>query len=112
MDAQGISKFIGVEEANDMGNMKHTQQGIKSTTIKSRRGRPAKITQQSDRTKAMQNAISVPTQESKNKKTNMVFMLVQRPEGFIASDQTGNFSGCQTEACSTYVCSTFTILTT
>ena len=35
--------------------------------------------------------VAVPTQEPKNKKTNMVFMLVQRPEGFIASNQTGNF---------------------
>ena len=40
---------------------------------------------------AMHDAISVPTQEPKNKKTNMVFMLVQLPEGFIASNQTGKF---------------------
>ena len=92
MDAQAISKFIGVEEATDMGHMKQTQQGIKSTTIKSRCGRPANITQQSDRTDAMHDAISVPTQEPTNKKTNMVFMSVQRPEGFIASDQTGKFT--------------------
>ena len=91
MDAQAIIKFIGVEEATHMGHMKQTQQGIKSTTIKSRCGRLAKITQQPDRTNAMHDVISVPTQEPKNKKTNMVFMSVQRPEGFIASDQTGKF---------------------
>ena len=91
MDSQAIRKCIGVEEATEMGHMKQTQQGIKSTTIKSRRVRPAKITQQSDRTNAMHDAISVPTQEPKNRKTNMVFMLVQRPEGFIASDQTRKF---------------------
>ena len=39
----------------------------------------------------MNDAISVPTQEPKNKKSNMVFMSVQRPEGFIASDQTRTF---------------------
>ena len=86
MDAQAISKFIGVEESTDMGHMKQTQQVTNSTSIKSRRGRPAKMTQQSDRTDAMQDAISVPAQEPKNKKTNMVFMSVQRLEGFIASN--------------------------
>ena len=90
MDAQAIIKFIGVEEATKMGQMKQTQQGIKSTTIKSRRGQPAKITQQSYRTNAMHDAISVPTQEPKKEK-NMVFMSVQQPEGFIASDQNGKF---------------------
>ena len=74
-----------------MGHMKQTQQGIKSTTIKPRRGRPANITQQSDRTNAITDAISVPNQEPKNKKTNMVFMSVKRPDGFIASDQTKTF---------------------
>ena len=77
MDTQAIRKAIGVEEATKMGHMKQTQQGIKSTTIKSRHGRPAKITQQSDRTNAMHDAISVPTQEPKNKKTNMVFISIQ-----------------------------------
>ena len=86
MDAQTISKLFGAEEAIEMGHMKQIQQGMKSTTIKSRRGRPAKITQKSDRTDATHDAISVPTQESKNKKTNMLFMLVQLPEGFIASN--------------------------
>ena len=59
--------------------------------MKSRRVIPAKITQQSDRADDMHDAISVPNQEPKNKKTNMVFMSVQRPEGFIASNQTGKF---------------------
>ena len=40
----------------------------------------------------MHDEISVPTQEPKNKKTNMGFMSVQRPEGFIAIDQTGEFT--------------------
>ena len=91
MDAQAISKCIGVEEWTEMGHMKQTQQGTKSTTMKSRRGQPANITQQSDRTDAMHDAISVPTQEPKNKKTNMIFLSVQRLERFIASDQTRNF---------------------
>ena len=91
MDAQAIRKFIGVEESTNMGHMTQIQQCTKSTTMKSRRRLQAKMTQQSDRTESMHYAISVPTQGPKNKKTNMVFMLVQRPEGFIASDQTGNF---------------------
>ena len=49
------------------------------------------MTQQSDITEAIHNAISVATQEPENKKTNIVFVLVKRPEGFIASDQTGKF---------------------
>ena len=89
MDAQAIRKFIEVEESTEMGHMKQTQQGTKSTTMKSRRGRPANITQKSNRTDAMNDAISVPTQEHKKQKTYMLFMSVQRPEGFIASDQTG-----------------------
>ena len=68
MDAQEISKCIGVEEATDMGHIKQTHQGINSTTIKSILERPAKITQQSDRTDAMHDAISVPTQEPQNNK--------------------------------------------
>ena len=39
----------------------------------------------------MHDAISVPTHEPKNKKTNIVFMSVHRPEGFIASERTGKF---------------------
>ena len=89
MNAQAISKFIGVEELTEMGHMKQTQQDTKSTTMKSRRGIPAKITQQLDRTDAIHDAIFVPTQEPKNKKK--VFMLVQIPEGFLSSDQTRKF---------------------
>ena len=51
-----------------MGHMKKIQQGTKSTIIKSRRRRPAKLTQQSDITEAMHDAISVTNQEPKNKK--------------------------------------------
>ena len=76
MDAQAISRFIGVEEATEMVHMKQTQQGTKSTTMKSKSGQPVKITQQSDITDAIHDAISLPTQEPKTKKTNIVFMLV------------------------------------
>ena len=54
--------------------------------MKSRRGQTAKIIQQLDRTDAMHDAISVPTQDPKNKKTTLVLISVHRPEGFIASD--------------------------
>ena len=75
-----------------MGHMKQIQQGTKSKTMKSRRGGPANITQQSDITDAMHNAISVPTHEPKNKKTNMVLcqfrdqkdsLQATRPEIFL-----------------------------
>ena len=62
MYAQAISKFIGVESLTEMCHMKQIQQGTKSTTMKSRRGQPAKLTQQSDRIEAMNDAISVTTQ--------------------------------------------------
>ena len=38
--AAAISKFIGIEEATEMGHMRQTQQGKGSTTTKSKRGRP------------------------------------------------------------------------
>ena len=47
MAAQAIIKLIGVEKSTDMGQMEQIQQGTKSTTMKSRRRRPAKMTQQS-----------------------------------------------------------------
>ena len=61
MDAQEIGKFIGVEDATNMGHMKQIQQVTKSTTMKTRRRQPANLIQQSDITEAMHDAISVPT---------------------------------------------------
>ena len=112
MDAQEISKCIGVEEATNMGHMKKTQQGIKSTTIKSGRGRPSKIKQQSDRTNATQYAIYVPTQEPKKRKQILCLSRYSDQKDSFQATRPENFPGCQTEAYSTYACSTFTIVST
>jgi hypothetical protein len=87
LDATAIRKFIAVEDATEMGHMKQSQQGVRSTTTKSNRGRPAKLIQ--EREEAHQDAISVPKQSPNNEKTNLVFMTTQKAEGFVASDQTG-----------------------
>ena len=39
----------------------------------------------------MEEATSVPTQESNNEKTYLVYMSVEQIEGYVASDQTGKF---------------------
>ena len=44
-----------------------------------------------ERSAAIDDAISIPIQEPGNAKTNLVYMTVQKAEGFIASDQTGKF---------------------
>ena len=62
LEAKAISKYIAVEDTAEMGHMKHIPKGVKSTTTKSRRGRPAKLMQPSERTEAMEDATSTPTQ--------------------------------------------------
>ena len=42
LNATAIRKHIGIEDATKMGHMKQVQQGVRSTTTKSRRGRPPK----------------------------------------------------------------------
>ena len=39
-NAKAITKFIGVEDATEMGHMRQVHKGVKSTTTKSNRGRP------------------------------------------------------------------------
>ncbi len=89
MDATSIRKYINVEEATEMGHMKQIQQGIRSTTTKSNRGRPTK--EAAERKAATEDAISIPKQEPRNEKTHMVYMTTMKAEGLIASDQTGMF---------------------
>ena len=91
LTAAAISKYVAVEDATEMGKIKQKQQGTNSTTNKSRRGRPSRQTQQSDTATAIADAISVPTQEPDNNKTHLVFMSVNRVEGYVASNQTGKF---------------------
>ena len=92
--------------------MKQTQQGTKSTNMKSRYGRPSKIKQQSYRTDAMHNSISLTTEEPKNKKTNMVLCRHRYQKDSLQATRPENFPGCQIDECNTSVCSTFTFLTT
>ena len=42
LNVTAIRKHIGIEDATEMGHMKQVQQGVRSTTTKSRRGRPQK----------------------------------------------------------------------
>ena len=76
--AAAIIRYVSVEDATEMGHMKHKQQGTQSTTNKSRQGRSSKHTQQSDTAAAIADAISLPAQEQDNNKTHMVFMSVKR----------------------------------
>ena len=88
-----ISKFIKIEDATEAGHLRKTPAGTRSTTTKSKRGRPstAKETHAAERQAAMTDAMTVPLQEPSNKKTNLVFMTVMLADGMIASDQTGAF---------------------
>ena len=99
-DAATISKYIDVDDATEMGHMKQTQQGARSTSTTSNRGRPKKATQQTEQELALRkmerdlaadDSESTPTQEPGNQRTNHVYMTTKRAEGFVASDQTGPF---------------------
>ena len=91
LEAKAIRKYIAVEDTTEMGHMKHIQKGVKSTTTKSRCGRPSKLMQPTELTEAMEDATSTQTQEPNNKKTHLVFMLVQKAERYIESNKTGMF---------------------
>ena len=91
LNAEAISKYIDVKDETEMGHMKQIQQGVRSTTTKSRRGRPAKLIQQSELAESMEEATSIPTQEPNNEKTYLVYMSLEQVEGYVASDKTGKF---------------------
>ena len=91
LTAAAIRKYVSVEDATEMEHMKQKNQGIQSTTNRSRQGRPSQHTQQSDTAAAIADAISLPTQEQDNNRTHLVFMSVKRVEGYVASNQTGKF---------------------
>ena len=86
-----------------MGHMKQLQKCVQSTSTKSIRGRPAALTQQSVRAAATEDVITTPPQEPGNSKTRLVFIAVEDPEGFIASDQTGMFHKTSKEGMK-YIC--------
>ena len=88
-----ISKFIKIEEATEAGHLRKMPAGMRSTTTQSKRGRPptAKETHTEERQAAMVDAMTVPTQEPINKKTNLVYVTVSLADGWIASNQTGAF---------------------
>ena len=86
-----------------MGHIKQLQKGVRSTSTKSRRGRPAALTQQSARNAATEDAIATPPEEPGNIKARLVFMAVENPEGFIAINQTGMFPMTSNEG-TKYIC--------
>ena len=91
LTASAIRKFIAIKDATEMGHMKQLQQGVRSTSTKSRRGRPAALTQQLTRDATTMDAISTPPEEPGNSKTRLFSMAVEAPEVFIDSYQTGKF---------------------
>ena len=103
LTASAINKFITIEDATEMGHMKQLQQGVRSKLTKSRRGRLPALTQQSTRDAATKYAITTPPQEPGNRKTILILMAVDAPEGFIASDQTGKFPKTSKEGMK-YIC--------
>ena len=88
-----IRKYIEIKDASEAGNLRKMPAGARSTTTKSKCGRPstAKETHALERHDAMVDAMTVPEQGPSNKKTNLVFMMVMLADGMIASDQTGPF---------------------
>ena len=86
---KNIRKYLGNEEATDLGHMKLKQQGTRSTTTISNRGRPRKQQGQHG-DDAIDDAQTIPAQEPHNKKTHAVFMATAAADGLIASDQTGS----------------------
>ena len=88
-----ISKFIKIEEATEAGHLRKTPTGTRSTTTQSKRGRPrtTKEIHTEERQAAMLDAMTVPTKEPRNKRTNLVFMTMKLADGWIASNQTGAF---------------------
>ena len=89
--AAAIRRFIGVEVATECGHMRQIQQGTRSTTTKSNRGRPSKTAREEEIQAAAEDAMSTPAQEPRNEKTHIVFMTTVEKEGLVASDQTGAF---------------------
>ena len=91
LTATAIRKYIGIEVATELGHMKQIQQGTRSTTTKSRRGRPTNKAREQEILEAARDAEATPVQEPNNEKTHIVFMPTIAQEGMIASDQTGAF---------------------
>ena len=89
LTAEAINKFIGVEDATEMGHMRESPSGTRSTTKQTNRGRPALDILERDA--ATEDAMAIPQQAPQNAKTMMVFMTVVLADGWIASDQTGRF---------------------
>ena len=103
LNAKDIQKYIGIEYATEMGHMKQTQKGVRSTHNTSNRGRPKKTQLENERTVAAEEAMQVPTQVEHNATTNAVYMSTMDSDGFICSDQTGMFPRISTRGMK-YIC--------
>ena len=96
---QAINKFIMVEDATEMGHMRKSPAGARSTTKKRGKSKEFILEQQ----EASAEAMATPVQEPDNKKTRLVFMTAKLADDFIASDQTGAYPRTSTRGCK-YIC--------
>ena len=71
--------------------MRALPKGVRSTTSKSRRGRPKKSQLCDEREAATEETMATPVQVPGNRKTHSVFMTTVLADDWIASDQTGAF---------------------
>ena len=85
LNEQSIRKYIGIEDATGIGHMKQREKGVRSTTLRSSRGRKPQLPS----AKQQPEAAQLPEQAPGNEKTHEVAMSVMSTEGFFASDQTG-----------------------
>ncbi len=94
-----INKFIMVEDATEMGHMKKSPAGARSTTKKRGKSKEFLLEQQ----EASAEAMATPVQEPGNQKTRLVFMTAKLADDFIASDQTGAYPRTSTRS-HKYIC--------
>ena len=74
LTAEAINKFIGVEDATEMGHMQQQPAGSRSTTKATKRGRPALFTLERDA--VAHDSTATLEQEPNNTRTKKVFMTV------------------------------------
>ena len=77
---KNIRRYFRHEEATDMGHMKLKQQGTRSTTTISNRGRPRKQNKiQAE--EAADDTKTIPAQDPRNAQTHEVFMATASADG-------------------------------
>ena len=89
LDAKAINRHIDVEYVTEMGHMRQTPSGARSSTSTTTRGRSAQALHILERDAASDNAMAMPEQEQGNVKTKKVCMMVKLADRWMASDHTG-----------------------